>query len=1413
MNGAACVSLPTGYSCSCSLGWTGPDCSVHLPECDLVQCQNGRACVESTTPGGFSCVCPPQYAGALCQLPHNPCDPQQPPCQYNSTCMVSGGGEAACQCRPGLRCEMMDGCLSQPCRNSTGGEAGPPDYRCGCPEGVPGATCRANAAGCVHGSCIDTGSECRCCCEPGWTGDRCDTAINECKSNPCLNAASCIDLIAEYACVCQDGYTGMNCEVDVDMCRESLIFPLCRNGGLCLDGPGSRFTCSCPAGFTGTSCEVEVNECDSDPCFNGAVCQDLVSSYCCHCQPGWTGLRCDTDMNECLLEPCEQGLCIQNLPGHGYSCLCRPGFVGRHCEYNYNDCLPHTCPPDHHCLGGMNNVTCIPIVAGDQTVTLAPQALWNSVQTSLPSLAGETETLREATRISGYTYAFYSGDSVLEFKVTDVTDVSISLRFESPAEDGTLLYADGGSDSHHSFFMQLFIDRGVIQYALACGAGERPWRMNTTVRICAGTEYTLHLRQQLSPCEVEMTVSGHRAAWSQPSSSRSGPPVHRAAHLFVGGVPFGHTLAPGAEPITNYTGCIEITELIQPSTFLPLRAVSRCSVEGCRNTPRPASPTPSMVACDGAPCLNGAPCRALRLRPGGAASFACDCPLYFSGRLCERDTPVFFPSFHGDSYLELPPLSSLLRQDGAPSVQGGVNAVTLYLTLKSESPHGTLLFSQEPGAGQRFLHVFLVDGRATLRLRCSRTLLLTRVAAGRVSGGRLTPVVVRYTLPASGGLPQCTAEIEMASGTEQWNESPPSHPGLQVELGPIFLGGVPAQSWLRDHRGATGFVGCIGVLQVNDREVQLVKEAVKGRNIRNCLSSPCQQHPCRNGGTCVSDVAGWSCRCPPLFAGRLCQLSACMRNPCLHGGACVPRPPSDTVCLCPYGRAGLLCQDAVNISRPSFGGTDRYGYSSFVAYASLPDSSSSYEFSLKLTFADTASSFRDGLILFAGQKGLGVNGDDFLALGVWRGRIIHRFNLGSGVGTIVSAPLSQKPDIHTVHFGRSLRTGWLKVDNQRNRTGSSPGPLVGLNTFSWLYVGGFSEHTPELLPPGVRFRSGFQGCIFDLLLRTRRGARLQPLEGQPILGRSVGQCGVNPCALVRCQNGGTCLNSTSSVYCQCPSGWKGALCSETMSACDTEHVPPPSCAHGSTCIPLLDGYTCQCPLGTTGQRCQQALAISDPFFNGTQSSWMSFPLLGVKHRTEVELQFQTLSPEGVMFYTAQHPSQGAGDFFSLSLTSGFMQLRYNLGDRTVQLQSANGVDAGGGSWHTVRAGRQGTRGYLILDGVEERLDPPPGMAILDVASEMFVGGVPTSDNLPADAVEGEPIGFTGCIRELVVNGHQLDLSETGALDGANVGDCDGTACGFHVCRNGGHCTAVSSEAAVCTCPPLWTGPTCSLSSA
>ncbi|KAG7230167.1 hypothetical protein INR49_009887 [Caranx melampygus] len=589
-------------------------------------------------------------------------------------------------------------------------------------------------------------------------------------------------------------------------------------------------------------------------------------------------------------------------------------------------------------------------------------------------------------------------------------------------------------------------------------------------------------------------------------------------------------------------------------------------------------------------------------------------------------------------------------------------------------------------------------------------------------------------------------------------------------------------------KGAKRFIGCIRELQVNSKEIYLVGEAVRGRNIKNCDPPVCQHLPCRNGGTCVSDAEDWFCECPPLYTGRLCQFTACERNPCGHGATCIPKSTLEAVCLCPYGRQGLLCDEPINITRTRFSGSDEFGYTSFVAYSSIPSLSLFYEFKLKFTLASNSSAVKDNLILFAGHKGQGNDGDDFFVLGIRNGRVLHKFNLGSGVATIVSDRLNPQINIHAVTFGRFKKTGWLKLDGQRNRTGSSPGPLVGLNVFNQLFVGGYNEYTPELLPLGSRFRQGFQGCIFDVQFRTRRDRKFQVLGqpvGHPAFGRSVGQCGVTPCDHIHCRNGGTCVDSGSSVYCQCPFGWKGALCSETVSVCDVEHSPPPLCAHGSTCIPLPSGYTCQCPLGTAGLYCEQAVTISDPFFSGNLSSWMSFPPMSIRHRTVLQLQFQPLSPEGILVYTAQHLSARSGDFLCLSLKSGFVQLRFNLGDGTHILQSTGRVDSRGRMWHTVKAGRIGQRGFLSLDNKEVIENATEGMTTLDVATDIFVGGVSTLSFVSTDATEGEPVGFTGGLRELIINSQELELTEMGAVGGVNVGDWDGTACGYKLCQNGG----------------------------
>lgn len=189
----------------------------------------------------------------------------------------------------------------------------------------------------------------------------------------------------------------------------------------------------------------------------------------------------------------------------------------------------------------------------------------------------------------------------------------------------------------------------------------------------------------------------------------------------------------------------------------------------------------------------------------------------------------------------------------------------------------------------------------------------------------------------------------------------------------------------------------------------------------------------------------------------------------------------------------------------------------------------------------------------------------------------------------------------------------------------------------------------------------------------------------------------------------------------------------------------------------------------------------------------------------------TIFPVKLVLLLNSSFSSSAGDFICLSLTSGFVQLRFNLGDGVHTLRSVNQVDTRGGRWHAVEAGRIGHQGFLRLDDKEVKESDTGGMSTLDVATEIFVGGVSTLSLVSVDATEGEPVGFTGGFREVIVNGEELELTESGAVSGANVGDWDGTACGYKVCRNGGRCTPVGTDAFMCTCPPVWTGSVCNQS--
>ncbi|EDO39369.1 predicted protein [Nematostella vectensis] len=73
-------------------------------------------------------------------------------------------------------------------------------------------TCTGNL--CQHGgTCHYLGSgNYKCACTSGFTGANCETNINECASNPCLNGGTCVDGVNKYTCSCVSGYIGTRCE-------------------------------------------------------------------------------------------------------------------------------------------------------------------------------------------------------------------------------------------------------------------------------------------------------------------------------------------------------------------------------------------------------------------------------------------------------------------------------------------------------------------------------------------------------------------------------------------------------------------------------------------------------------------------------------------------------------------------------------------------------------------------------------------------------------------------------------------------------------------------------------------------------------------------------------------------------------------------------------------------------------------------------------------------------------------------------------------------------------------------------------------------------------------------------------------------------------------------------------------------
>ncbi|OCT79577.1 protein delta homolog 2 [Xenopus laevis] len=213
---------------------------------------------------------------------------------YHGHCDQDG----ECRCDPGWDGKFCEDCVRMP--GCAHGSCHQP-WQCMCHNGWAGKFCDKDLHMCNHsnpcqneGVCIiDSDGEFSCICPEPFYGRTCELKRGPCEKArfPCLNSGTCHDaggFADTFTCRCLAGYTGELCQTDVDDC---LMRP-CANGATCHDGI-NRFSCECPSGFQGRFCTINIDDCARQPCHNNGRCYDRVGDYECYCPEGFMGKSCE----------------------------------------------------------------------------------------------------------------------------------------------------------------------------------------------------------------------------------------------------------------------------------------------------------------------------------------------------------------------------------------------------------------------------------------------------------------------------------------------------------------------------------------------------------------------------------------------------------------------------------------------------------------------------------------------------------------------------------------------------------------------------------------------------------------------------------------------------------------------------------------------------------------------------------------------------------------------------------------------------------------------------------------------------------------------------------------------------------------------------------------------------------------
>ncbi|KAM6967601.1 LOW QUALITY PROTEIN: neural-cadherin [Aplochiton taeniatus] len=291
------------------------------------------------------------------------------------------------------------------------------------------------------------------------------------------------------------------------------------------------------------------------------------------------------------------------------------------------------------------------------------------------------------------------------------------------------------------------------------------------------------------------------------------------------------------------------------------------------------------------------------------------------------------------------------------------------------------------------------------------------------------------------------------------------------------------------------------------------------------------------------------------------------------------------------------------------------------------------------------------------------------------------------------------------------------------------------------------------------------------------------------LGVAIAQVGVDECPYTDCSQSGGC--STAVSFSHTPSALNAGnttlvsvvASSDVRCGCqarDSLHLacssyPTNPCLNGGTCVDSDLGYRCKCPPMFDGPECQQTKHT----FQGQGYAW--FPPIRPCFQSHISVEFLAESTNGLLFYNGPMGPAYSGeqeDFIALELRSGVPVLSINHGSGTLTLQLPPKSTVTDRHWHRLDIISDGKAVQLILDqcagavvneveglgaevpdmdqsGCKASGETPGNQRFLNVYQPLQLGG------LKETSPHRRYHGYTGCIRNLVLDSQVYDLASPG----------------------------------------------------